>query len=90
MILEWLVKVAVGLWQWIADLFPDWDAPVELTDADGMIGQIFALGTGLEPWVNWSLIGVLGAIPLAVWVIGMTVKMVRVLLAHVPFIGGNG
>ena len=90
MILEWIVQVAVGLWEWIANLFPDWDPPAELTDPDGMIGQLFAFGQGLEPWVNWGLIGALAAIPFAVWVIGIVVKMVRLLIGHVPWIGGNG
>ena len=56
MIIEWLVKVAVGFWQWIADMFPDWEVPPELLDADGIIGQIFAFGQGLEPFVNWTLV----------------------------------
>lgn len=90
MIIEWLVKVAVGLWQWIADLFPDWDIPAELTDPDGMFVQIASFGQGLEPWVNWGLMGGLALIPLGMWVIGVTVKLVRLLLGHVPGIGGNG
>lgn len=90
MIVEWLIEMAVGLWQFIADLFPDWDVPPELLDADGMLQQVFAFGQGLEPWVNWTLIGTLGLIPLSVWVIGMLVKAVRLLIGHVPGIGGNG
>lgn len=90
MIIEWLVKVAVGFWQFLADMFPDWELPPELLDADGMIAQVFSFGQGLEPFVNWPLVGALGLIPLAVWVIGLTVRMVRLLLSHVPFIGGNG
>lgn len=90
MITEWIVTVAAGFFAWIADLFPDWDVPEVLTNPDGMINQLFSFGIGLEPFVNWGLIGVLAAIPLTVWVIGVTVKAVRVLLGHIPGFGGNG
>jgi hypothetical protein len=89
-IIEWLVHVATGFWGWIADLFPDWDVPAELTDPNGALAAVMGFGQGLEPFVNWQLVGILGAIPLAVWVIGLTAKLVLKLVSHVPFIGGNG
>lgn len=90
MILEWLIKLAVGLWGFLAGLFPDWVAPPELLEADGLINDLFSYGQGLEPFANWSLLAVLGAIPLAVWVIGLMIRAVRLLISHVPFVGGNG
>lgn len=90
MITEFLVKVAVGLFEFFAGLFPDWDVPPELLDADGMIGGIISLGTGLEPFVNWGFVSAIAMIPLVVWVIGITVRAVRLLMGHVPGIGGNG
>ncbi|MHA3724598.1 hypothetical protein ACXR2T_12040 [Leucobacter sp. HY1910] len=90
MILEWLIEMAVGLWKFLAGLFPDWTLPPELASADGMLGQLFAFGQGLEPWANWPLLATLGAIPPAVWIIGVMIKAVRLLIGHVPFIGGNG
>lgn len=90
MISEWFVKLGTGLWAFFAGLFPDWEVPPELLQADGMIGQLFSFGQGLEPYANWGLLGVLAAIPLTVWVIGITIRSVRLLISHVPFIGGNG
>lgn len=90
MISEWFVKLGTGLWAFFAGLFPDWEAPPELLDADGTLNQLFTLGQGLEPFANWALIGILAAIPLAVWVIGVMVRAVRLLIGHVPFVGGNG
>lgn len=90
MIVEWLIGLAVGLWEFFAGLFPDWSAPPQLLQADGMIEQLFQYGQGLEPFADWALLGALGAIPLLVWVIGITVRAVRLLLGHVPGIGGNG
>lgn len=90
MITEWLIKVGTGLWAFIAGLFPDWVAPPEMLEADGLINQLFGFGQGLEPYANWPLLATLGAIPLAVWVIGISIRAVRLLLSHVPFVGGNG
>lgn len=90
MIIEWLVEMAAGLWGFLADLFPDWEVDEEMISPNGWLGQLFALGYGLEPWVNWGFVTLLGAIPFAVWVIGITVKMVRSLITHIPFIGGSG
>ena len=67
-IIEWLVKVATGLWAFLAGLFPDWVAPPELSQADGMIAQLAAYGQGLEPFANWSLLATLAmALSWGVW-----------------------
>jgi hypothetical protein len=89
-IIEWLVQVASGFWGWIANLFPDWTLPPELANPNGLLGQIMSFGRGLEPFVNWTLVGIIGAIPLAVWGIGIAAKLVLKLVSHLPFIGGNG
>jgi len=88
-IIEWLMGVATGLWEFIGSLLPDWELPPELADPNGFLGQVFALGQGLEPFINWSLVGMLGAIPLAVWVIGILWRATRMLLSHIPLFGGN-
>lgn len=90
MIVEWLVAVGAGIWEFIAGLVPDWDMPRELADPNGSLGALFSMGQGLEPFVNWPLVTALGAIPLAVWVIGITWSAFRTLISHIPFFGGNG
>lgn len=90
MIVEWLVSVAAGLWEFIGSMLPDWEIPAELADPNGMLGQLFALGQGMEPFVNWTLVGILAAIPLAVWLIGITWRAFRTIASHIPFFGGNG
>ncbi len=89
MIIEWLMSVAAGLWGFVGSLLPDWELPAELTDPDGMLGQVFALGQGLSPFIDWAFVGLVGGIPLAVWVIGLLWKAFRMFISHFPFFGGN-
>lgn len=89
MIIEWLMGVASGLWSWIGSLLPDWQLPPELMDPNGFIGGIFALGQGMSPFINWGFVALVGAIPLAVWVIGLLWKAARMVLSHFPLFGGN-
>lgn len=89
MIVEWLVSVATGLWEFIGGLLPDWQLPAALADPNGFVGQVFSLGHGMAPFIDWQLVGLLGAIPLAVWVVGLLWRAARMALSHVPFFGGN-
>lgn len=89
MIVEWLTGLAAGLWEFIGGLLPDWELPPELADPNGFVGQIFALGQGLAPFIDWGFVGLIGAIPLAVWVIGLLWRAGRMVMSHIPFFGGN-
>lgn len=90
MITEWLITVGTMIAQWVADLFPDWEAADQLAGVDDQINGLLAMGTGVGAFVDWTYIGIVVGIPLSLWVIGMTVAGTRVLLSHVPFIGGKG
>lgn len=89
MIIEWLMGVAAGLWDFIGGLLPDWELPAALTDPNGLLGGIFALGQGLSPFINWQFVGTVGAIPLVVWVIGLLWRGARMVISHFPLFGGN-
>lgn len=90
MIVEWFLNLVAGIWEGVGSLFPDWEMPPELADPNGALGQVFALGQGLEPFADWNIIAGLAAIPLAVWVIGIIWKLLRMAASHIPFFGGNG
>lgn len=90
MIVEWLLSVAAGLWEWIATLLPDWELPAELADPNGWLAQVFALAQGIEPFAYWGLIGTLAAIPLAVYVSGLLWKAFRTGFSHFALFGGSG
>lgn len=90
MISEAFINFALGIATWAVGLIPDWELPAELLDADGMISDLFAFGAGLGPWVDWGFVLGLAAIPLGVWVIGLTWKAIRTILSHFPQFGGSG
>ncbi len=90
MIVEWIVSVGAAIASWVATLFPVLDIPPSLTTLDDSMSGIFAMGTGLGAWIDWPTVGTLMAVPLIVWVAGLTIRGIRALLAHLPFIGGRG
>lgn len=90
MIIEWLSQVGASIWAWVAGLFPDWTLPSELTDPNGLLGSVFALGTGLGPFVDWGFVTAVGAIPLAFWALMLSIKAIRALISHIPLFGGKG
>jgi hypothetical protein len=90
MITEWLVYVGTQFWGFIAGLFPDWTLPAELSSPDGFMAQINAFGSGLGVWVDWGFVATVGAIPLGIWATVLMIRAVRLLISHLPFIGGNG
>ncbi len=90
MIIEWIVNVGAGFVNWIVSLFPTLELPESLVHLDDTINEILAMGDGLGAFFDWTLIGVLAAIPLTIWVAGLLLRGARVLIAHLPFIGGRG
>jgi hypothetical protein len=89
MIVEWIVSVAMTVWDWLATLVPDFTAPAALTGLSSSLGSIFALGQGMAPFVDWSAVGVMAAIPLGLWVVTIAWAGLRMLVSHIPFIGGR-
>lgn len=90
MITEWLIRVGSGFGRWVAGLFPELEIPEQLVNLDDMVNTVLGYGDGLGAFVDWGLIGLIAAIPLTVWAGGLIVKGIRVLVAHIPLIGGKG
>lgn len=90
MIIEWLMSVAGGFVQWLAGLFPVLELPDELVHLDDSFNNVFAMGDGLGAFIPWPLVGAIAALPLVVWVGGLTIRALRALVAHLPWIGGRG
>lgn len=90
MITEWLVGVGAGFGEWVASLFPEIEVPDWLENADDFVNGIFAYGDGLGAWVDWGLVTAIAAVPLGTWVLLLAVRGARVVISHLPFIGGRG
>lgn len=90
MIVEWLLSVGAAISEWVASLMPPVEIPDEIVNVDDSINDLFALGSGLGAWVDWALCAIVLGIPLTIWVVGLSVRALRALIAHVPFFGGGG
>lgn len=90
MIVEWLIYISTGFAEWVGGLFPTLDIPGELVNLDDSVNGLFLYGEGMGAFVPWGVVGSLAAIPLLIWVGGLTIKALRAMLAHIPFIGGRG
>lgn len=91
MIVEWLIGVGGTIGSWIAGLFPPLDLPPELVNVDDTITALIQdYGEGMGAFADWGYVALVLAIPLVVWVAGLTIKGIRVLVGHVPFVGGKG
>lgn len=90
MIIEWLMRVGTGFASWVVSIFPTLDLPEGIVNLDDHITSVLALGAGTGVFIDWTYIGFVAAIPLSVWALGLLVKAVRALVAHIPFVGGKG
>lgn len=91
MIVEWLLSVVAGAWEFMVGLVPDWTVPPELTDPGGIMADVLTLANGVGVWVDWVFLGAVALIPLSVWVIGVLWKTFRMIASHIgPQIGGSG
>ena len=91
MIIEWLVTGALQVTAWVVGLFEPLGLPPDLVNVDQTITSfIEEHGEGMGVWVEWNLVGTLMGIGLAVWAVSLGVKVVRVLIAHIPLFGGKG
>lgn len=90
MIVEWFMGVGVAIVEWMTGIFPVWEPPEQLLNADQMLNDLFASLDGFGPWVDWQYVGIVAGIPIAVWSIGLLIKLARAALAHLPWIGGKG
>jgi len=90
MITEFFVGVGVGIAVWFNSLFPPLDLPAWFVNADAEVNGIFAYGNGLGAWVEWGVVVPILLAPLGFWVLGLTIRGIRVLASHLPFVGGRG
>lgn len=90
MIVEWLMTVSSGFVDWFASLFPQLELPAELVNVDDALNTVASYGDGMGAFVNWTIVGLIAAVPITVWCAGFLIKIARVLIAHIPFVGGKG
>ena len=91
MIVEWFMLLAAQLWDGIANGLPPATAGdgVYIT-ADRFLAPMAAGIASTSSWVPWGTLGVCLAIVTTLYVASFTIKLLRAIAAHIPFIGGAG
>lgn len=90
MIVEFFMGLGAAFSEWIAGLFGEWDIPDFLVNLDDMINEILDNLDGVAVWVDWGFILICVLAVIGVWGVGLAVKGVRAIAAHIPFFGGSG
>jgi len=90
-ITDFFLNLWAGFQEWLFGMLPD------VTEADGVIatasnwvGTLITAGSSLGVWIPWVTIGVCVQVAGVVWVMTFLFKIARSVIAHIPFIGGNG
>jgi len=87
-IVEAIVRVAVGLVRMILNLLPNTPAPAWLADGDGVLQTIWSYGAGLGAWVPWTTFSTVFAAVMLCLSVSLTIRLVRVIASFLT--GGGG
>jgi hypothetical protein len=90
MIVEWLMQMSVGFHAWLASLFPPVDLPEWVDNPFGGLLWVVEAAAGWGVWVNVGALALIATTVLTVYAVGFGIKLVRVVVAHIPFVGGGG
>lgn len=91
MVTEWVFDVFVSLAAFVGSWFVvEWEVAPFFVNFDSTINDVLDNLSGVGAWVDWGItFTVVGAVVLA-WIVGLGVKLVRQIAAHLPVIGGSG
>ena len=89
MIVEWFLGVAVSLFHSLMGALPVATVPAWLSDSSGAMATVFSAAGSMGVWFNAQLlIVVLGAV-LALWLVGFSIKLVRIVASFLTAGGGS-
>lgn len=90
MILEWLFGLGSDFVGLVASWFPPLDLPLWVTDPLGELGGVLETVEGIGWWVPVEpVLAILVALG-GFYLIAFGIRLVRMILGHIPEIGGNG
>lgn len=90
MIIEWLLEISAGFLEWVGSLLPPIDLPSWVENPFMGLQWVVEAAAGWGVWVNVPIVAGVAAVVIGVFGTTFVVKLVRVLIAHVPFFGGRG
>jgi len=89
-IIEWFILLGAQLWEGITSGFPAWDDSGVYITADRFLAPMTAGIAATSAWVPWGTLAVSLAVVSTLYVASFTIKLLRAIAAHIPFIGGAG
>jgi len=91
MIVEWIVGLFTSIGEWIVSLFPP--PPDGFTDVvaqlDDRVNSVMVQGAGLGPWLDWVFALTVVGIVVAIWLVGIIVRLIRWVISFVPTMSGG-
>lgn len=90
MIVEYFLAMTGHFVTGIGGLFPDATLPDWFVNLSANLNAFFARFDGVGVWVNWAVVGPMITLTIGWWLIGLLIKLVRVVIGHIPAFGGNG
>lgn len=91
MIVEAFLFLGVEFTSWLLTLLPNWtdEAGVIITASNGL-ASIIAGVASLSVWIPWGHIAYAAGLVFLAYFSMLVLRLARVLMGHVPFVGGNG
>lgn len=90
MIVEWLLEISASFLEWFGSLFPPIDLPDWVENPFFGLQWVVEAAVGWGVWINVPVLVAVSSVVLGVYATTFLVKLFRVLIAHIPFIGGRG
>lgn len=88
MILEFLMTVAANVFDWAFSGLPPYTPPDWVAGVGTAAGSVFGMAGSMGVWFPASLVLIILAAMLAVWLVSFSVKVIRMAISL--FTGGGG
>lgn len=89
MILDWLITIGAGAAQWLLLLLPS--LPLDaLMNGSAILADLGGTVASLGVWVDWFALAAQVTLVLGLYFTFLGLRILRALLGHIPFVGGNG
>lgn len=90
MIIEWFILLGAQMWEGITSGLPPFDDSGVYISADRFLAPMAGGIAATSSWVPWGTLGISLGVVGIVYVASFTIKLLRAIAAHIPFIGGAG
>lgn len=89
MIFEAIIDVFVGFVKFVIGLFPTSNPPGWFSSTSESLSTVWSYGAGLGAWIPWGIVGSVVTAVLSCVVIGLTIKLARIVASFFTMGGGS-